>query len=776
VEIKDKPLTRRGLLSTISSVFDPLGLISPFILNGKRILKSLCEAGADWDDPLPEDARCKWERWKADLQNLAMVSIPRCYKSKELGEVTSTELHHFSDASMEGYGQCSYIRLTDREGNSDSALVMAKSRVVPSKTVTAVVSARVGKFLDKELDYCNVEHFYYTDSKVVLGYINNESRRFHIFVANRVQEIRDSTLPVNWRYINMDQNPADYASRGMSVNELQNNSLWWKGPPFLVSGPLPLPKEHPVSPQDPELKKIVLQTKVAIVDSDMMERFEHFSSWFKLKKAIAICMKYIEKLRQRDHGHYTPVTTDDLKLAEGQIMKIAQQQDFSTEIEALKKTGVGVQKVTVSHVSRSSRLFPLDPFLDEISILRVGGRLQRSSMPDDLKHPVLVPQHGHVSRLIIDHYHKRTAHSGRGITLNSIRQAGYWIVKSRVAVTTYIMNCVGCRKLRGAPCCQKMADLPADRLEPAAPFTFSAVDYFGPFLIKEGRSEPKRWGALFTCLTSRAIHLETANSLSTDSFLNAYRRFVSRRGPVKLLRCDRGTNFVGGRNELQSALKEMDQNKIKQELLKDECDWVNFDMNYPYASHMGGVWERMIGSARSVLTALLSQNGRQLDDELLRTLFAESEAIVNSRPITVIDTESADLEPLSPSQLLTLKSQVVKPLPGAFVREDIYCRRRWRRVQSLANQFWARWRSEFLTTLQSRKKWNKPVRNLRPGDVVLLIDEGLARCQWPLGRVTEVFPSKDGYVRKVKLSSKGKIYERPIHKLILLLSQRDETD
>ncbi|XP_064639531.1 uncharacterized protein LOC135495055 [Lineus longissimus] len=218
--MRDKPLTRRGLLSVISSVYDPLGLVSPFVLKGKKILKNLCETGAVWDAPTPDDIRREWERWIADLKDLADVSIPRCYKGDEFGELKSADLHHFSDASMEGYGQCSYVRLTDEEGRCDTALVMAKSRVTPSKTVTiprlelttAVTSARIAKFLDKELDYSNIEHHFYTDSQVVLGYIGNESRKFHIFVANRVQEIRDSTSPSNWRYVDTDQNPADYAS------------------------------------------------------------------------------------------------------------------------------------------------------------------------------------------------------------------------------------------------------------------------------------------------------------------------------------------------------------------------------------------------------------------------------------------------------------------------------------------------------------------------------------------------------------------------------------
>lgn len=193
---------------------------------------------------------------------------------------------------------------------------------------------------------------------------------------------------------------------------------------------------------------------------------------------------------------------------------------------------------------KSSLIRKLDPFLDDDGILRVGGRLTESSIPYDVKHPVILPKKGHITNLILCYYNQLVKHQGRGITQNEIRSSGYWIVGGSSVVSNHISRCVSCRKLRGSPQEQKMANLPDDCLEPASPFTFCAVDYFGPWYVKEGRREVKRYGVLFTCLASRAVHLEVASSLSTDSFLSAYRRFVGRRGPVRQLRSDQGTNFV----------------------------------------------------------------------------------------------------------------------------------------------------------------------------------------------------------------------------------------
>ena len=223
-----------------------------------------------------------------------------------------------------------------------------------------------------------------------------------------------------------------------------------------------------------------------------------------------------------------------------------------------------------------------------------------------------------------------------------------------------------CWKLRGTPQDQKMADLPEDRLEPAPPFTFSAVDYFGPWYIKEGRRELKRYGVLFTCLSSRAIHLEVSNTLDTDSFLNAYHRFVCPRGPVRQLRSDQGTNFIGAMNKLQQAVTEL-----------NNCDWVEFKPNVPHASHMGGVGERQIRLVRNVLASLLESHGTQLDDESLSTFMIEAEAIVNCRPLAVNTINYSQYpEALTPNHLLTIKSKVVMPPPGHFQRTYLYLNKR----------------------------------------------------------------------------------------------------
>lgn len=254
----------------------------------------------------------------------------------------------------------------------------------------------------------------------------------------------------------------------------------------------------------------------------------------------------------------------------------------------------------------------------------------------------------------------------------------------------------------------------------------------------------KRYGVIFTCFCCRAIHLEIAVSLTTDSFINALGRFMSIRGPVRELRSDRGTNFVGAERELANAVAEMDEQRLHQFLLDQGCDNLLLKMNPPHASHMGGVWERQIRSVRNVLSLLLHQHGSQLDDESLRTLMCEAAAIVNSRPLTTQNlNDLLSLEPLTPNDLLTMKSKVLLPPPGNYQKGDLYSRKRWRCIQYLAKEFWSRWRKEYLQNLQVRNKWFRPVRNCSIGDIVLVMDVNLPRSQWRLAKDFEAVAEED---------------------------------
>ena len=241
VQLKDKPFTRRGILSTISSIYDPLGLASPFMLDGKHIMQELCKANSDWDEPISAEFRSKWEKWRAELPCLEKIKVERCLKPKNFGKIKESCLYNYSDASEKGYGTVTYLRSVNEENKIHCALVLAKSRVTPLKVVSiprleltaATLAVRVGRCLKEELEIENLKEKYLTDSKVTLGYINNEARRFKTFVANRVQTIHDNTSVDMWSYVDTKNNPADLASRGINPAKVEKCKMWFHGPDYL---------------------------------------------------------------------------------------------------------------------------------------------------------------------------------------------------------------------------------------------------------------------------------------------------------------------------------------------------------------------------------------------------------------------------------------------------------------------------------------------------------------------------------------------------------------
>ncbi|XP_015259234.1 PREDICTED: uncharacterized protein LOC107103898 [Cyprinodon variegatus] len=271
-------------------------------------------------------------------------------------------------------------------------------------------------------------------------------------------------------------------------------------------------------------------------------------------------------------------------------------------------------------------------------------------------------------------------------------------------------------------------------------------------------------------MSTRAIHIEVVETMTASSFINALRRFFSLRGPAKQLRSDRGTNFIGACNELKLSPQDAN-NTIKDYLTEQRCTW---EFNPPHASHMGGTWERMIGVSRRILDALLLDVKRpQLTHEVLVTFMAEVTAIVNARPLVPISTDPEAPLVLTPAMLLTQKTGAPPTAPNNLTKKDVF-KSQWKRVQILANNFWTRWRKEYLCTLQGRQKWLVKKTNLKEGDVVLLKDSTAKRNEWPMGLVEKTYPSRDGLVRKVDVKvarhQDVKTFSRPISELILLVT------
>ena len=720
------------------------------------------------------------------------MSIPRCYHHRGFGTVERREIHALSDASKEAIGTAVYLREVDGGGEISVSLLYGRSKIAPVHSTSiprlelcsAVLTTQAVKMIRKELDVEVNEEIYYSNSKVVLGYIQNESRRFYIYVANRVQTIRNTTEPHQGRYIDTANNPADLATCCMSPDKLME-SRWLSGPEFLWNA-LPQPHDAPqkisLDENDPEVKRevVVCTTKSQVPHNLGCSRFKRLSSWLSVQRAVANLIRIIKGFQERKHSKTPTRPLTSLSAAElehaGQVtVKALQKKAFPVELKALTADG---NKKTVP---KDSNLLLLDPFLDPNGLIRVGGHLRNSPLTFQEKHPVLLPKGHHLSELVIRHFHNKVHHEGRQITSGAVQQGGYWVIGAHRMISRLTESCVTCKRLRGPTLTQHMANLLTDRLEACPPFTNVGLDVFGPWEIttrrlRGGAANAKRWGLIITCLISRAIHLEVLESMDASSFICALHRFLAIRGPVAKIRCDQGTNFVGGKSQLEDSLLEMDQTRIQKFTAEQGCEWV---FNPPHASHFGGVWEHQIATARSVLDAMLLKIVRsQLTHELLVTLMAEVTGIVNSRPIATIPSDTEEPQPLTPAMLLTMKTHPLAPTPGQFVRQDLYARNWWRKAQYLADQFWVRWRKEYVQNLQKRPKWTTHERNVSVGDVVLLKEVDAHRNDWPLGRIEEVTISSDGKVRRAKVKTckegNAKSYDRPIGSFVILLKHEEE--
>ena len=770
----NQPRTRSSLVSTITSIYDPLGLAAPFLLKGRKVTQAVSKLKGSWEDSVPQELMTKWEEWRSQLLGLLNLEVNRCYKPKGFVPV-SVSLHCFSDASRVGYGQGTYIRYINAEGEIWVSLVMGKSRVTPSKPstmprselVAAKTSVLVGTMAEEELTYDNLDVTYWVDSMIVLGYIFNDTKRFSKFVANRTKKIRDYTEKKQWKYVDTSSNPADHASRGIAAADTEKVNRWLNGPEFLwqPEDTWVIPEVEEIPDDDPELltKKTIICNATRMKgdrEGSLLCTLEKFySCWHYILIVVATMMKFIARCRKK-HVVTGMMTVKEMEGAKVAILKMIQAESFGSVSTQIHPKG---------------RLASLDPFVDKDGILRVGGRLTMSPNEWSTRHPIILPRKSTAVKLLVRWHHQLVEHEGRTATLHELRDNGFWVIGANNLIRNMIHKCVDCRSKRGKVEQQKMANLPEERSVSEGPFVHCGLDMFGHYIIKEGRKELKRWGILFTCLSCRGIHLETVSNADTDSFILALRRFIARRGVVRSIRSDNGGNFIGASNELEKAYKEMNHDKIRKYLLTKQCDMILWQRNPPESSHKGGVWERQIRSAKNVLNTILRKHDARLNDESFRTFLTEVESIVNSRPLTVDTLGDNTMLAISPQNLLTMKSKVVLQPPGDFQPADIYCQRRWRTVQFLANVFWSRWRKEFLSSLQARQKWTKPTRNMEVGDVVLVKDSKTSRNQWPMGRITAVYPGEDGLVRtvQVKTSASREPLMRSVAKIVLLLENNE---
>ncbi|KAJ8051026.1 hypothetical protein HOLleu_04443 [Holothuria leucospilota] len=774
----DYLLTKRNILRKLATVFDPLGFLSPFIIRGKVLLQELWAAGVDWDDPVEGSIAKKVSQWFKELPHLADLRLPRCLRLDENHAISSMTTHTFVDASQDAYGAVVYILTSYSSGQVVVRLAASKGKVAPLSAISiprlelmaAVLGVRLAKSVCQALELDMRHMTFWSDSVNVLWWVRGHSRKFKPFVAHRVGEIQESSSPQQWRYVPTASNPADLVTRGVSARELTSKEFWWSGPSYLKQEETNWPKNKvEKGSQEKNKKNSSISVTMVTVSLAAPEKSDEitiwrldplrYSSWSNLTRIHAWVLRFLNNCRlaiaERRKGELTP---EELQESENCIIRHTQRRVFSEEYQALEQR---------KPLPRASKLLSLNPKMDDEGLIRCDGRLKNAMyLSFDSRYPVILPRKSWVTKLIIKHFHDKRDHIGGTNQTLADLSSRYWVIAGREAIRDWERACFGCRRRKTKAASQIMAPLPSIRVKmPLRAFARTAVDFAGPFLSKQGRGriQQKRYLCLFTCLASRAVHLELAWGLDTDSFLNAFNRMVNRRGlPVEMI-SDNGTNFVRANKELKELINQMDKDKI---VRSSSTRGVTWHFNPPLGPHFGGVHETLIKAAKKAISAVVHK--ADITDEELLTVFTGVEALLNSRPLTYQTADVHDKIPLTPNHFLHGQAG------GQFAVEAVdgisfNPKRRWRRVQELIRHVWHRWLKEWLPLLNQRRKWQLPQKNLQVGDVVVVVDAGSARGNWPLGRVVEVFPGGDGNVRVVRLQVGKNILTRPITKLCPLV-------
>lgn len=753
--------TKREILSRISQIYDPLGWLSPVVFKAKCLIQTLWRLRLDWDSTVPLHIQSEWQFLAERLNLLSNIQISRYYNT---GENNTCSLVGFSDASELGYAAVVYIVVHNIIPSVH--LLMAKSKVAPLKTLTiprlelsaALLLSRIMQYVHSSLqNSINISSIYlYTDSTIVLSWLKTPSYLLKIFVANRVVQIHDNVSNASWGHVVSQDNPADCASRGLLPEQICDHPLWFSGPKWLL---LPQNKWPSFSSElltIEELPDVKSTAQVNVVSrhEDHNMDISKYSSLTRVKRIFAWIMRFVHNCKRsqtlRTKGC---LTVNELRESMDVLIKMDQRNHFGHDLNA------------------KERVFPrqlqkLCPFVDQYGILRVGGRLEHSNLQNNSKHPIVLSKISHLSGLLIDYYHKSYLHAGPRV-LQFLIQQKFWILSARSKIKSLLSKCITCTKLKASFTPPLMGNLPSTRVTPRRPFSCVGIDLGGPFSLRDhkrrGAKCTKAYICLFVCMTTKAIHLELVSDLSTDAFIAALDRFVSRRGFCSHIYTDCGSNFIGANRYYTGLFKFMKTCSNNEEFMDNMTErGIQFHFNPPSSPHFGGLWEAGIRSVKYHIKRVIGDT--VLTFEEFSTLLSKIEAVLNSRPLCSLSNDPNEVDALTPGHFLIGDALLSLP-EWDFSDTKINRLDRWQHLQQMSQHFWRRWSIEYLQALQQREKWFTPQRNVQNGDIVIMKDSRLPPLKWQLGRIIDVKPGTDGVVRVVSVKTKDGIYLRPVVKV-----------
>lgn len=545
---------------------------------------------------LPQEIAEQWTTLQNSICCLRSLHIPRWI---QLNPKCSVQLHGFCDASMAAYSAVVFLRVTAENGTVTVHNISAKTKVAPLKVISlprlelcgAALLAKLVEDVQSAMQLSdNVSITCWTDSTIVLAWLQAEPSRFNIFVANRISEIQRSIPATHWRHVRSQDNPADCASRGLTPQKLSTHTLWWTGPQWLSDTQTMWPKLPDLLDTAEETRTNV-NLAVQTTSNYGWDLITKISTWHRLTRTTAWCKRFIANCRlARADRIIDPLTVGELNGAREFWVKDAQGAAFSNDLRRLQETNA---------IGTSSSLRSLNPILSNSKVLRVGGRLANANtMSAETRSPAIIPRRSPLSALLISDAHEQTLHCGPSLMLAFLRRS-YWIIDGPKEVTQFVKRCTTCFRFKARPHCQQMGALPAARVVPSKPFRHTALDYSGAIMVRttkgRGHHATKAYVCVFVCLATKAVHIELVGDLTTAAFIAAYERFIARRGQCTDIYSDNATNFVGASTVFLRSERKLFDGQVQNTLAARGTTW---HFSPPLSPHFNGLTESAIRSVK----------------------------------------------------------------------------------------------------------------------------------------------------------------------------------
>ena len=777
-------LNRKIVLSNVMKIFDPLGLLSPLILQAKLLLRETWNVeGLGWDDPLPKEQAKDWLKFLKSLLELNSIQVPRSLWPE--GEVEGLPmLIIFSDGSISAYGAAAYIRWEMRDGSFWSRLIMAKSKIAPKRIISvprmelsgAVMGNRVKNFLLKETNIKFGRVINLVDSSTVLGYLHKESSLYAQFEGIKIAEVQSSNefkdgKLVNWGWVPGCHNPADWCTKPRSLQDLMGDECFLTGPSFLRTKeedwPIKFSFRTDKLEGEIEHRNRVVCSYVSSTFPDIIGRLSgNSSSWNRVVRAAAWLLRLVPSDR-RPRG---PLSCDEVNSATTYIIK-----EVQNEIDC---------ELTEGAAGRG-RYRKLAPMKDENSVWRVGSRLANFvPFTRDGKMPKILPTHHRVTLLIMVSAHQ-LSHPGLDGTLSRFYAKGFWTVRAGHVARMVKNSCVTCRKIAKITIEQPLGDYSYERLTMLQAWGFCQLDLFGPFSCRgdvNPKTTKKTWAVVIEDVNSGAVHLDIVQDYSTQAVLLTMRRFGALRGWPGIICSDPGSQLESAGGKLESwwltmgdALRTLGSSK--------NFRWDISPADSPWRQ---GKAERRIGVVKKLLRLAIGDS--RVTPVELQTILFECANICNERPMGLSKPrEDGSYSLITPNQLIHGRSPHGLP-DDVELADQLPVASRYRIIQHVTTSFWSRWSREVSPGLVRRQKWHRKGRNLQVNDVVMICETTKVKSKYRLAIVDEIKTSADGQVRSatvryssVRTSPQGKeqvksvCVKRSVQRLCLILPVEEQT-